>query len=68
MISNRLIYTITACQGDSGGPLVAFDKETNEPTLIGIVSWGVGCAQRMQPGVYGRVVTARQWIKTNTGL
>jgi len=42
---------IDACQGDSGGPLVVGD------TLIGIVSWGDGCAKAGKPGVYTRVST-----------
>jgi len=54
-----------ACQGDSGGPLV-----TKEPgdyySLIGIVSFGAGCADPNFPGVYARVTEDLAWIKENT--
>jgi trypsin len=48
-----------SCQGDSGGPL--FDEASRKQ--VGVVSWGIGCAEASYPGVYARLSGAEDWIK-----
>ncbi|MEM7534360.1 MAG: trypsin-like serine protease [Chloroflexota bacterium] len=43
-----------ACQGDRGGPLMVLD-EAGQWRQVGIASWGMGCAQPQQYGVYTAV-------------
>ena len=66
-----------ACQGDSGGPFTVKSSSTNQNDLVGVVSWGYGCAavstskklsrsfvffQEGMFGVYVEVAKLRNWI------
>ena len=52
-----------ACQGDSGGPLVASDPGMeNAMSLIGVVSWGFGCAGVDALGIYAEVSHFTDWL------
>jgi trypsin len=50
--------TRDSCQGDSGGPLIV------DELLVGIVSWGRGCAESNFPGVYTKVQNYETWIQS----
>ncbi|XP_019626214.1 PREDICTED: uncharacterized protein LOC109471365 [Branchiostoma belcheri] len=50
-----------SCDGDSGGPFVVYDN--GKWNLMGIVSWGDGCALRDKYGVYTRVHRFRDWLQ-----
>tara|TARA_Y100001972_G_scaffold26576_1_gene32630 strand:+ start:1136 stop:2440 length:1305 start_codon:yes stop_codon:yes gene_type:complete len=50
-----------SCQGDSGGPLIMTNSD-GEYELIGIVSWGYGCAEAGYPGVYSKIHSRLDWF------
>uniref|UniRef100_A0A8I3MXZ2 Plasminogen activator n=1 Tax=Canis lupus familiaris TaxID=9615 RepID=A0A8I3MXZ2_CANLF len=55
-----------ACQGDSGGPLACM--KDNRMTLVGIISWDIGCGQKDVPGIYTKVTDYLDWIQDNMQL
>jgi secreted trypsin-like serine protease len=65
-ITNKMICAglraggLDACQGDSGGPAVATSNQAK--LLMGIVSFGEGCARKDKYGVYTNVRAFRSWI------
>ena len=59
--------SIDACQGDSGGPLLSMGDmgDVNTHSLVGIVSFGLGCASPDFPGVYTRVAAYADFLASN---
>lgn len=58
-----------SCKGDSGGPLwTRSETNSSEIVLIGIVSYGYGCAVPNAPGVYSRVSGYYHWIEEMRNL
>lgn len=55
--------TSDTCQGDSGGPLQILSSNKCVFLVIGITSFGQGCAMIDIPGVYTRVSHYLPWIE-----
>jgi len=55
-----------SCGGDSGGPLLLKGSSgrasSDDDELVGLVSWGISCADDGYPGVYTRVSYYYEWI------
>lgn len=60
--NNSICSALDTCQGDSGGPLMMFTA-SRQWILVGITSYGFGCANADYASVYTRVVAYLDWIR-----
>jgi len=66
-ITNNMLCTLTpnkdTCQGDTGGPLIKRGVKAEDDIVVGITSFGSGCASGF-PGGFARVSSKYDWIKS----
>ncbi|KAF9419875.1 hypothetical protein HW555_003708 [Spodoptera exigua] len=68
LCAGKLEGGVDACQGDSGGPLqvripIPITSEGLMHYVIGVTSFGIGCALPNLPGIYTRVSSYLDWIE-----
>ncbi|NXD44040.1 ACRO protein, partial [Copsychus sechellarum] len=54
-------------QGDIGAPLVCKDNDEDNFWLVGLASWGEGCARARRPGLFTSTQHFHAWIRAHTG-
>jgi hypothetical protein len=66
LAAGRASGGIDSCQGDSGGPLMVRNA-AGQWAHGGTVSYGNGCAQPGEYGIYGNTLSVKTWITNNIG-
>lgn len=66
MCANVVAGDKATCRGDSGGPLVSRGWQEKNFELIGVTSFGKGCANKDYPVVFARVTKELDWITETT--
>jgi len=41
---------------------MSVERKDGRYMLGGVISWGIGCAEKNQPGVYTRISEFRDWV------
>lgn len=52
------------CQGDSGGPLFIKGASPKDDVIVGLTSFGEGCARKNAPAGYTNLKKYEKWIKS----
>merc|ERR1711957_649811 len=67
-ITNNMLCTLTpnkdTCQGDTGGPLIKRGEKAEDDIVVGITSFAKDVCDNGLPGVFARVSSVYDWIKS----